>query len=184
MTRKPASSGSPCTRKRSPSGAGRAAAKAASLSSPITGQAQGGDRRGMQSASLMILRPLAIQGFGDRELDLRVDEHRNPFAELRRILNAVRSGEILSEANRLLTAKDLKGALERAKAATDKSPTNDNAWVTIANIHLQLGQRAEALAALGRAVELNPANKKQLLRNRAFESLYEDKDFLRIVASE
>ena len=37
-------------------------------------QAKGGDRRGMQSALLMILKPLAIQGFGDRELDLRVDE--------------------------------------------------------------------------------------------------------------
>src|SRR6267142_3590327 len=80
------------------------------------GQAQGGDKRGVQSASLMILKPLAIQGFGDRALDLRVDEHRTPFAELRRILNAVRSGEMLSEANRRLTAKDLKGALEMATA--------------------------------------------------------------------
>ncbi|HEV8344981.1 MAG TPA: DUF1028 domain-containing protein [Vicinamibacterales bacterium] len=145
------------------------------------GQAQGGDRRGVQSASLMILKPLAIQGFGDRELDLRVDEHRTPFAELRRILNAVRSGEILSEANARLSAKDLKGALEKATAAREKSPTNDNAWVALANIHLQMGQKTEALSALGRAVELNPANKKQLLRNSAFETLYMDPAFLKIV---
>jgi uncharacterized Ntn-hydrolase superfamily protein len=148
------------------------------------GQAQGGDRRGVQSASLMILKPLAIQGFGDRELDLRVDEHRTPFAELRRILNAVRSGEILSEANGRLSAKDLKGALEKATAAREKSPTNDNAWVALANIHLQMGQKTEALSALGRAVELNPANKKQLLRNRAFEVLYKDPEFLKIVGSD
>ena len=146
-----------------------------------SGQAQGGDRRGVQSASLMILKPLAIQGFGDRELDLRVDEHRTPFAELRRILNAVRSGEILSEANAKLSAKDLKGALEKASAAREKSPTNDNAWVALANIHLQMGQKAEALSALSRAVELNPANKKQLLRNSAFETLYKDPAFLKIV---
>jgi len=148
------------------------------------GQAQGGDRRGVQSASLMILKPLAIQGFGDRELDLRVDEHRTPFAELRRILNAVRSGEILSEANARLSAKDLKGALEKANAAREKSPTNDNAWVALANIHLQMGQKAEALSALTRAVELNPANKKQLLRNSAFEVLYKDPEFLKIVGSD
>jgi uncharacterized Ntn-hydrolase superfamily protein len=146
------------------------------------GQAQGGDRRGVQSASLMILKPLAIQGFGDRELDLRVDEHRTPFAELRRILNAVRSGEILSEANARLAAKDLKGALEKATAAREKSPTNDNAWVALANIHLQMGQKRDALSALGRAVELNPANKKQLLRNSAFEGLYKDPEFQKIVA--
>jgi uncharacterized Ntn-hydrolase superfamily protein len=145
------------------------------------GQAQGGDRRGVQSASLMILKPLAIQGFGDRELDLRVDEHRTPFAELRRILNAVRSGEILSEANARLSAKDLKGALEKANAAREKSPTNDNAWVALANIHLQMGQKAEALSALSRAVELNPANKKQLQRNNAFETLYKDPAFLKII---
>jgi uncharacterized Ntn-hydrolase superfamily protein len=146
------------------------------------GQAQGGDRRGVQSASLMILKPLAIQGFGDRELDLRVDEHRNPFAELRRILSAVRSGEILSEANARLAVKDLKGALEKALAAKEKAPSNDNAWVTLANIHLQMGQRAEAISALARAVDLNPANKKQLLRNGAFAALYSNPDFIRIVA--
>jgi uncharacterized Ntn-hydrolase superfamily protein len=145
------------------------------------GQAQGGDKRGVQSASLMILKPLAIQGFGDRELDLRVDEHRTPFAELRRILNAVRSGEMLSEANARLTAKDLKGALEKAHAAREKSPTNDNAWVVLANIHLQMGQKSEALSAIGRAVELNPANKRQLQSNKAFETLYKDPDFLKIV---
>jgi uncharacterized Ntn-hydrolase superfamily protein len=148
------------------------------------GQAQGGDRRGVQSASLMILKPLAIQGFGDRALDLRVDEHRTPFAELRRILNAVRSGEILSEANTRLTANDPKGALEKALAARDKSATNDAAWVTLANIHLRMGQKADAMSALARAVELNPANKKQLLRNNDFKSLYEDPEFIRIVGPE
>jgi len=145
------------------------------------GQAQGGDKRGVQSASLMILKPLAIQGFGDRELDLRVDEHRTPFAELRRILNAVRSGEVLSEANARLAAKDLKGALEKANTAKEKSPTNDNVWVTLANIHLQMGQKSEALSAIGRAVELNPANKRQLQNNKAFEALYKDPEFVKIV---
>jgi len=147
------------------------------------GQAQGGDKRGVQSASLMILKPLAIQGFGDRELDLRVDESRTPFAELRRILNAVRSGEMLSEANRLMTAKDLKGALEKATAAREKSPTNDSAFVTLANIHLLMGQKGDALASLAKAVELNPANKRQLQNNKAFETLYKDADFLKIVGS-
>jgi uncharacterized Ntn-hydrolase superfamily protein len=153
------------------------------LSALEAGQAQGGDRRGMQSASLMILRPLAIQGYGDRELDLRVDEHRDPFAELRRILNAVRSGEMLTEANARLAAADFKNALQRAFAARDKSPTNDNAWVTIANIHLRMGDKANAVAAVARAVELNPANKSQLKRNPAFEALHNDPKFIAIVGA-
>jgi uncharacterized Ntn-hydrolase superfamily protein len=146
------------------------------------GQAQGGDKRGVQSAALMILKPRAIQGFGDRELDLRVDEHRTPFAELRRILNAVRSGEMVSEANQRLTAKDFKGALEKATAAQQKSPTSDGVWVALANIHLQMGQKGDALAALEHAVELNPANKRQLQSNKTFEALYKDPGFLKIVS--
>jgi uncharacterized Ntn-hydrolase superfamily protein len=147
------------------------------------GQAQGGDRRGVQSASLMILKPLAIQGFGDRALDLRVDEHRTPFAELRRILNGVRSNEMLSEAERKITANDLKGAMANAIAARDKSATNDTAWVTIANIHLRMGQKADAMAAVAKAVELNPANRKQLLRNDDFKSVRDDPAFLKIVGT-
>jgi uncharacterized Ntn-hydrolase superfamily protein len=151
------------------------------LSALEAGQAAGGDRRGVQSASLMILRPLAIQGYGDREMDLRVDEHRDPFGELRRILNAVRSGEMLSEANARLAATDLKGALEKALAARDTSPTNDSAWVIIANLHLRMGDKASAVAAIARAVELNAANKKQLMRNKEFEDLHQDPEFIKIV---
>lgn len=146
------------------------------------GQSRGGDRRGVQSAALMILKPLAIQGFGDRELDLRVDDHRDPFAELRRILDAVRAREILSEAQAKLAAKDVQGAWERAVAAREKSPGDDNVWVTIASIHLHMGQKAEALAALARAVYLNAAHRQLLLRNPDFEALYRDPEFLRIVA--
>jgi uncharacterized Ntn-hydrolase superfamily protein len=54
------------------------------------GQAAGGDRRGQQSAALMILKPLALAGFSDIALDLRVDEHAAPIAELRRIFTLSR----------------------------------------------------------------------------------------------
>jgi uncharacterized Ntn-hydrolase superfamily protein len=147
------------------------------------GHAVGGDRRGMESAALLILKPRAIQDFGDHELDLRVDESRNPFVELRRILNAVRSQEMLRGAQIKLRAKDLKGAMDAAIAAKDKSQTSDNAWMTIADIHLQMGQRTEALSALGRAVALNPANKQQLLHNADFEALYKDPEFIKLVGS-
>jgi Flp pilus assembly protein TadD len=102
---------------------------------------------------------------------------------LRRILNAVRSGEMLTQANARINAKDWKGAMEIASSARDKSPTNDNALVMIARIHLQIGQRAEALSALREAVQLNPSNKSQLKVNKQFESLYDDSEFMAIVGS-
>jgi uncharacterized Ntn-hydrolase superfamily protein len=54
------------------------------------GQAAGGDRRGMQSAALLVLRPLALAGYSDIAVDLRVDEHTSPIEELQRILSLLR----------------------------------------------------------------------------------------------
>lgn len=50
------------------------------------GQAAGGDRRGMQSASIFVVREAGgYEGGNDRYVDVRVDEHPNPIEELERI---------------------------------------------------------------------------------------------------
>src|SRR5579859_591392 len=52
------------------------------------GQAAGGDRRGQQSAALLVVRAYAgFRGFNDRVIDVRVDDHPTPIKELRRILH-------------------------------------------------------------------------------------------------
>ncbi len=51
------------------------------------GQFQGGDRRGMQSAALLVVRERAgYGGFNDRYIDLNVDDHPRPIDELERLL--------------------------------------------------------------------------------------------------
>ncbi len=51
------------------------------------GDGAGGDKRGKQSAGILIVREKAgPNGFGDRYVDLRVDDHENPIPELTRIL--------------------------------------------------------------------------------------------------
>ena len=50
------------------------------------GQEAGGDRRGRQSAGLLVVRKgWGYGGGNDRFRDLRVDEHETPIAELRRV---------------------------------------------------------------------------------------------------
>jgi uncharacterized Ntn-hydrolase superfamily protein len=50
-------------------------------------QAAGGDKRGQQSAALIIEKPGGgYAGFNDRYVDLRVDDHTAPIEELARIL--------------------------------------------------------------------------------------------------
>jgi uncharacterized Ntn-hydrolase superfamily protein len=51
------------------------------------GQAAGGDARGQQSAAILIVRPNGgYGGRNDRWIDLRVDDHSEPIAELRRLV--------------------------------------------------------------------------------------------------
>jgi uncharacterized Ntn-hydrolase superfamily protein len=50
-------------------------------------QAKGGDKRGQQSAALVIEKPGGgYAGFNDRYVDLRVDDHAAPIEELARLL--------------------------------------------------------------------------------------------------
>ena len=144
-------------------------------------QAAGGDARGMQSGALMIVRPLAGSGgFGDRVVDLRVDDHRAPLAELRRLLHMYRSGQLVSQANQQAQAGDLAAATRTATRATELSPESDNAWVALAHVHLRANRRPAALDALRKAVELNPGNRRQLPKNANFEALWTDPAFRRI----
>jgi uncharacterized Ntn-hydrolase superfamily protein len=54
----------------------------------IAGQAAGGDRRGMQSAAVFVVRENGgYEGGNDRYVDVRVDEHPSPIEELVRIFN-------------------------------------------------------------------------------------------------
>jgi uncharacterized Ntn-hydrolase superfamily protein len=60
------------------------------LAALVAGQAAGGDRRGRQSAALLVLREGSELGFDGRYVDLRVDDHADAVAELARILNVWR----------------------------------------------------------------------------------------------
>ncbi|HYA11348.1 MAG TPA: DUF1028 domain-containing protein [Thermoplasmata archaeon] len=55
------------------------------LAALAAGQREGGDRRGMQSAALLVVRHGAGYGGSDRWIDVRVDDHPSPIEELVRV---------------------------------------------------------------------------------------------------
>jgi uncharacterized Ntn-hydrolase superfamily protein len=59
------------------------------LESLAAGQAAGGDRRGQQSASLLVVeKDGGYAGLSDTLVDLRVDDHERPIEELQRLYEA------------------------------------------------------------------------------------------------
>lgn len=67
------------------------------------GQAAGGDRRGQESAALLVVRANGgYAGFNDRFIDLRVDDHPAPIEELERLLDLHRMYLSKSSADELI----------------------------------------------------------------------------------
>ena len=85
--------------------------------------AAGGDRRGRQSAALLVVREGGgFVGGNDRWIDLRVDDHPDPIGELARLVDLHRLLWIAPEPDELLPldqdlAVELRGLLERLHAA-------------------------------------------------------------------
>lgn len=55
-------------------------------------------------------------------------------------------------------------------------------WTALASAYLKGNRKADGLAALAKAIELNPSVKKQAQKNTNFNSLRDDPDFLRLVS--
>ena len=144
-------------------------------------QRAGGDARGMQSGAILVVEPRVRGAFHDRVVDIRVDDHRTPLVELRRILDLQRSGEMLRDINPLIGRGELAQALDLANGAVARSPSNDNAHVALANVQLRTGDRDGAIASLITAVSLNPGRRMTLPRDGNFEVIRDDPEFLRLI---
>lgn len=116
---------------------------------------EGGDIRGKQSAAILIVGPEDTgRPWADRLFDLRVEDHPEPVAELRRLVGLQRAYQKLNEGDGHVTEGDIEAAMESYSAAMDLVPdeaTNGEApfWVgiTLASV----GQVDEALPYLARA---------------------------------
>lgn len=140
-------------------------------------EAAGGDRRGTQSAGIIVYDQRTIAGYGDWAIDLRVDEADNPLAELRRIWNARLAGQATQGLNDLVASGSYDEAMALVERALELDPGRDPAYVQMAQIHLAMDDIPAAVEALARAIEINPKQYNQLLRNDAFSAATETPEF-------
>jgi len=111
-------------------------------------QAAGGDIRGKQSAALLVVRGTATgRPWVDRRFDLRIEDHPEPLAELRRLLRLARAYERSNHGDELATLQQWDEAgREYAAAAAALAPE-------IAELPFW---HAAALATAGRLDEARP----------------------------
>ncbi|MDP2209041.1 MAG: DUF1028 domain-containing protein [Bacteroidota bacterium] len=148
----------------------------------VEGDKQGGDARGKQSAALLVVKENAgYGGYSDRAIDIRVDDHAEPFVELGRLLNFAQMNYSWNEAWTLFTQKKFKEALPFMEHAEKIAPENPEVLYDLAVIRLAAGKKEDALKALEKALTLNPKLKKQASGDNDLKDLYKETKFKRLI---
>ena len=86
-------------------------------------QAEGGDIRGRQSAALLVVRgKSAGEPWQGRLVDLRVDDHPQPLAELRRLLTLHRAYDEMNQGDDAVAKNDIAAAVRHYTKASQLAP--------------------------------------------------------------
>lgn len=147
------------------------------------GDDAGGDSRGRQSASLLVVRKQGGRNINnDRYVFINADDHPQPLVELRRLLDLNLAYLYAGAADRSRQKGDRPGALAAARTAARYGPGISYVRTTLGFLEYLSGDKEAALRELRAAQALEPDFKKQLEaalgRNPELEALQEDKEFL------
>ena len=144
------------------------------------GDDAGGDSRGRQSASMLVVRKGGGRNLNnDRYIYVNVDDAPNPFPELRRLLD-INLGLLYQE-----KVGKLAGAAARdaAQKVVQYMPQNPQAHMTFGLLSYAAGDKPAALEALRKSNSLDSAGFKRrfdtLAQRPAYKAILEDKDFLK-----
>jgi uncharacterized Ntn-hydrolase superfamily protein len=128
----------------------------------VAGDAKGGDSRGKQSAAMIVVKKNAgYGGYTDRAIDIRVDDHSEPFVELGRLLQYAQMNYAWNEAWTAFTQKRFSDALPLQERAVRLAPDNPEVMYDLAVIRAAAGKIDEAISALDKAITLNPKLRQQ-----------------------
>jgi uncharacterized Ntn-hydrolase superfamily protein len=137
------------------------------------GQAAGGDKRGQQSAALVVERVGAAsesrEGI-DRVCELRVEDHEEPIVELRRLLGIWTAWESMRRANLLYEAKAYEAAAEAMSEALAQRE-DPMLLYNLACFESLAGKGDDALAHLRRSVELDASYRTLAQSDSDFDSM-------------
>ena len=151
------------------------------------GQSKGGDTRGMQSAGILVVRPLPPNSDStvERIVDLRVDDAEEPFKELRRLLNMTLGvpNRLTTQSADLARAGKFVEAIATQKQALEINPRSEQLMYALAQRYAQAGDTKQALEQLGHAIRRQPKQwKAQAAADPIFAALKEMSEFKRLTA--
>jgi len=144
------------------------------LAALLSGQALGGDSRGMQSAALIVCQEgMGYGGYTDVKYNLRVDDAVDPFDELARLLNLARPFSLVTEGYNYAYAGEFEQAFDTFEYLIDLDPENKTHHYHYACALCLSGNNDGALFHLEIALEFDPAMKLHAKEDPDLAALYE-----------
>jgi uncharacterized Ntn-hydrolase superfamily protein len=149
------------------------------------GDAAGGDSRGRQSASMLVVRKRGGRNINnDRYVYINVDDNPDPFAELRRLLDLNLAYNYNDLTYKALEEKplDFKKAQAAAQKAAAYAPNNFFSHMNLAFLAYLAGDKAAALDEFGKARAIRPSGFDKAWKDEAdyepFKPVAADKEFV------
>ncbi len=138
------------------------------------GDAAGGDRRGRQSASILVVgKGMGRNTNNDRYAYVNVDDHPDPFGELRRLLDIQLGINHSSRLRRSLRGGDLDAAMLSAERLIRYRPRSATAFMDRGFLLYLNGQADSAIDSFRQARGLAEDNFKELWERMISTAVYE-----------
>ena len=156
------------------------------IASLEAGQTAGGDKRGQQSAALLVeqlgYEDLGVEGI-DCLVDLRVDDHTEPIKELRRLLGLWQIEEVNEQAMLRYNETDYSAATAIMAQANNRFPGTPRILYNLACFECLIGLSHESLNHLRQAVSLEASWREFAKSDPDFEAIRDTPEFGEITSA-
>jgi uncharacterized Ntn-hydrolase superfamily protein len=147
------------------------------------GDSVGGDSRGRQSASMLVVKKLGGRNINnDRYVYINVDDNPDPFTELRRLLDLNLAYNYGDQTFKALDAGNMQKARSASQKAVQYSPNRAGGHMTLAFLDYFTGDKTASLEEFAKARTLNPKDFDKQWKEEAdfdrFKPMASDKEFL------
>jgi uncharacterized Ntn-hydrolase superfamily protein len=147
------------------------------------GDAAGGDARGRQSASMLVVKKLGGRNINnDRYVYINVDDNPDPFTELRRLLDLNLAYNYGDQTYKALAAGNMQKAREASQKAVQYAPNRAGGHMMLAFLDYATGDKAASLDEFAKARAINGKDFdkqwKEEVDTDQFKPMTSDKEFL------
>lgn len=148
------------------------------------GDDAGGDSRGRQSASMLVVRKGGGRNINnDRYIFINVDDNPDPMKELRRLLNLNLAQNYGDQLYKAIAANDLYRARAAALKADTYAPNNSSTHLQLGFLNYALGDKRASLDEFFSARVLRPNDFvkrwQEEVESPLFKSMSADQDFMK-----